>query len=95
VLAIGRDVYVDTSLIASVISRRFPSSEGFGSLFPSKTGGGPPDTGLVKALAMYYTDRAVFPLATTMVPWEKVPPALVEDRSKVSPSLLLSWGFNY
>ncbi|CAL1701069.1 unnamed protein product [Somion occarium] len=81
VLAIGNDVYCDTSLIASVLERRFPPSEGYKSLFPPRKGGGKADTGLVKALTMYWTDRAVFPLAANSLPYSKFPPAFIKDRS--------------
>ena len=52
VLAIGKDVYCDSSLIASVLERRFPASEGFGTLFPKRNGGGKADTGIIKAFSM-------------------------------------------
>lgn len=86
VLAIGRDVYCDTSLIASVLERRFPLSEGYETLFPDRKGGGGRDTGMIKSFAMAYTDRTIFPTAARMMPWEKLPPSLVADRSSVSTS---------
>lgn len=82
VLAIGNDVYCDTSLIAYALERRFPASAGHGTLFPKRKGGGT-DTGMIKAFAQSYTDKMVFPLAAGMLPWEKLPEAFLKDRSDV------------
>ncbi|KAL1700174.1 hypothetical protein EV121DRAFT_295442 [Schizophyllum commune] len=84
VLAIGRDLYCDTSLIASVLERRFPTSGGYGTLFPKRRDGSTTDTGLVKAFAQFYADSALFPTAVPFVPWDKVPAAFLADRSKMS-----------
>ncbi|KAI0637991.1 hypothetical protein C8Q77DRAFT_403635 [Trametes polyzona] len=81
VLAIGRDVYCDSSLIATVLERRFPPSEGYSTLFPARKGGGKADTGMVKALCTFYADRAVFPLAAENLPYRKFTPEFVNDRS--------------
>jgi hypothetical protein len=85
VLAIGRDVYIDTSLIAITLDRRFPEAAGFGTLFPQRKNGGGCDTGLIKAFVTSYPDRALFKLGVTLVPWDKVPANFVEDRSSVCP----------
>ncbi|KAI0082451.1 hypothetical protein K474DRAFT_516878 [Panus rudis PR-1116 ss-1] len=81
VLAIGNDVYCDTSLIASVLERRFPSSEGYKSLFPPRRGGGKSDTGIVKALSKFWLDIQVFPLASGSLPYGKFDPNFIKDRS--------------
>ena len=91
ILAIGRDVYTDTSLIASTLERRYPASAGYGTLFPPRKGGGLSDTGMVKTLAMHYFDRAVFPLAASSMPYNKFPEAFLKDRSDVSCLLSNSW----
>jgi glutathione S-transferase len=84
VLAIGRDVFVDTSLIVNALERRFPASAGFGTVYPDRKGGSGRDTGLIKALATFYADRTVFPLATMLLPWDTLPEAFVKDRSSVN-----------
>ncbi|KAL6305895.1 hypothetical protein BKA93DRAFT_777208 [Sparassis latifolia] len=81
VLAIGSDVYCDTSLIASVLERRFPPFEGYHTLFPKRKGGQRADTGLVKALSMYYVDRVLFQLAADSLPYTRFPKPLLEDRN--------------
>ncbi|KAJ7129726.1 hypothetical protein C8R44DRAFT_777507 [Mycena epipterygia] len=81
ILAIGNDIYCDTSLIASALERRFPASQGYGTIFPNKKHGGDADTGLIKAFTKYWVDAVLFPLAPTLLPWEKFPPAFIKDRS--------------
>jgi len=91
ILAIGRDVYADTSLIASTLERRYPVSAGYGTLFPQKKGGGLAETGMVKALVMYYFDRTVFSLAAASLPYNKFPEAFLKDRSDVSCLMFYRW----
>ncbi|KAI0751555.1 hypothetical protein C8Q80DRAFT_1157919 [Daedaleopsis nitida] len=81
VLAIGRDVYCDSSLIAAALERRFPASEGYGTLFPKRTGGGKADTGMIKAFAMTYADRTLAQLGTQTLPYHKFTPEFLKDRS--------------
>lgn len=81
ILAIGRDIYADTSLIASTLERRYPASAGYGTLFPPRKGGGSSDTGMVKALVMYYFDRTVFPLGALSMPFQRFPETFVKDRA--------------
>ncbi|KAJ7283692.1 hypothetical protein C8J57DRAFT_1293289 [Mycena rebaudengoi] len=81
VLAIGNDLYCDTSLIASALERRFPQSRGYGTIFPNKKHGGDADTGLMKAFAKHWADVTVFPLAPALLPWENIPAAFIKDRS--------------
>lgn len=83
ILAIGRDIYADTSLIASTLERRYPASSGYGSLFPRRKDGGPSDTGMIKTLVMYYFDRTIFPLAATSIPFQKLPETFLKDRGDV------------
>jgi hypothetical protein len=83
ILAIGNDVYCDTSLIAAALERRFPTSDGYGTLFPSRKGSDKSDTGLIKALARHYPDTTLFPLAMGLLEWEKFPEPFIQDRSDV------------
>jgi hypothetical protein len=84
IVAIGGDVYCDTSLIISALERRFPGSEGYPTLFPARKGGGSVDSGMVKAFAMYYADRGLFPAASLTLSYDKFPEAFVKDRTDVS-----------
>ncbi|THV08599.1 hypothetical protein K435DRAFT_825045 [Dendrothele bispora CBS 962.96] len=81
VLAIGNDIYCDTSLIIPALERRFPTKKGYGTVFPAKKHGASADTGLVKAFARHYADTVLFPLAPAMLPWDKLPSSFIEDRS--------------
>jgi glutathione S-transferase len=92
VLAIGNDLYCDTSLITSVLERRFPESEGYPTLFPRRKRGGSTDTGLIKALVMFYVDRVVFPLLAPALPFKKFSESFLKDRSDVC--LLFSLSVN-
>ncbi|KAJ7047403.1 hypothetical protein C8F04DRAFT_1058710 [Mycena alexandri] len=83
-LAIGNDIYCDTSLIASALDRRFPTAQGYGTIFPNRKHGGDADTGLIKAFAKHWADNILFPLAPALLPWEKFPPAFIKDRSTLS-----------
>lgn len=80
VLAVGNDVYIDTSLIVSALERRFPVASGYPSLFPPKKHGGCPDKGLLKALSRHYVDNLLFPLATTFIAWHRLPEDFRKDR---------------
>ncbi|KAI0723099.1 hypothetical protein C8Q76DRAFT_721570 [Earliella scabrosa] len=81
VMAIGRDVYCDSSLIADTLERRFPPSEGFGTLFPNRKGSNKADTGMIKAFAMTYADRTLGGLGSQMLPYQKFKPDFLKDRS--------------
>lgn len=80
ILAIGNDVYCDTSLIVSALERRFPPSAGHGTLLPRGKHGGSSDTGLVKAFSKYYVDQ-LFSLGPLLLPWDKLGPDFIKDRS--------------
>ncbi len=94
-LAIGNDVYCDSSIIASVLERRFPPSQGYGTLFPVRKGGGGSDVGVSKAIAMFWTDRTMFPLAADCLPYDKFEEKFVKDRSSVSTICLTSGAHTY
>jgi len=89
ILAIGRDIYADTSLIASTLERRFPVSDGYGTLFPQRKGCSSSDTAMVKTLVTYYFDRAVFLLAASSLPYGKFSEAFLKDRVDVSCPVLI------
>jgi glutathione S-transferase len=88
ILAIGNDVYCDTSLIVSALERRFPPSKGFGTIFPVSKNGGSADTGLIKAFSKFYADNVLFPPATGLIPWDRLPEAFIADRSKLRGSTI-------
>ncbi|KAF9075873.1 hypothetical protein BDP27DRAFT_1415033 [Rhodocollybia butyracea] len=87
ILAIGNDIYCDTSLIATTLERRFPTSLGFGTIFPPKKHGGSPDTGLLKAFTKHYSDTVLFRWAQLLLPWGRFPESFVEDRRMIAPNI--------
>ncbi|KAF8634285.1 hypothetical protein AX17_004240 [Amanita inopinata Kibby_2008] len=80
-LAIGNDVYCDTSLIVPVLERRFPAAAGYGTLFPKNKHTGHDDSVLVRLFAQYYAETSFVPLSIGVRPWETFPAAVVKDRS--------------
>jgi len=72
------------SVILSALERRFPATNGYGTLFPPGKYGKNADTGLIKAFAKFYADNTLFPPATNLIPWDKLPPAFLKDRGAVS-----------
>lgn len=82
-LAIGNDIYCDTGLISYILERRFPASEGYGTIFPRRKNG-LADTGMIKAFAKNYPEKALFPLAAGLLPWQKFGPAFLKDRGDVN-----------
>ncbi|KAH9927203.1 uncharacterized protein BXZ73DRAFT_102789 [Epithele typhae] len=93
VLAIGRDVYCDSSLIASVLERRFPASDGFGTLFPKRKGSDRTDAAIIKQYTMSYADRVLGTVASFLLPYHKFKPEFLADRTawfgqKLDPSAM-------
>ncbi|KAF7329684.1 Glutathione s-transferase [Mycena kentingensis (nom. inval.)] len=82
VLAIGRDIYLDTALIASTLERRFAAGAGpgYGTLFPPRKDGGRVDKTLIKLFVKYWSDAALFRAAVALLPWKQVPAAFLKDR---------------
>jgi hypothetical protein len=57
VLAIGRDIYCDTSIIIEALEHFFPVSQGWGTVYPKCEGlGGWTYRGLVRGFASFWTD---------------------------------------
>lgn len=88
VLAIGNDVYCDTSLIATALERRFPATKGYsasarGTIFPRRNGTGRVDKELMRTYAKYYLEAELFPPATNHLPYEKLPANFLQDRGQV------------
>lgn len=78
VLALGRDLYIDTALIVDVLEARFPEP----TIFPPRKGSGTTDKGWQKVFSQYYGDKFLFSLGFDLLPWLKTPKALQEDRMK-------------
>lgn len=69
VLAIGREVYCDTSLIIEALEHFFPSSAGYGTVYPPFPA---VDEwvyrGLVRGFASFWVDRPLFRTTTGLIP---------------------------
>ncbi|ORY01177.1 hypothetical protein BCR34DRAFT_494055 [Clohesyomyces aquaticus] len=71
VLAIGRDIYCDTSLIIEALEYNFPVEEGYGSVYPryGKEGGFDWNyRGFVRGFASFWVDRPLFRTTTGLIP---------------------------
>lgn len=67
VLAIGRELYCDTSLICEALEHFFPKSEGYNSLYPTAADGRNYRP-LIRGFASYWTDRPLFRVTTGLMP---------------------------
>lgn len=68
------------SLIAPALERRFPNSK---TMFSPRKGGSVSDAGIVKIFSRDFVEALARNVAG-LLPWDKVPKALVDDRVKVS-----------
>ncbi|EXJ61720.1 hypothetical protein A1O7_02149 [Cladophialophora yegresii CBS 114405] len=66
VLAIGREIYIDTSLILEALEHHFPPAQGYGSLYPA--GHAATYRSLIRGFASYWTDRPLFRVTTGLIP---------------------------
>lgn len=71
VLAIGANLYFDTSLAIQALER----------LSPDRTLSGD-NWGLEQAAAFHWHDRAIFALAGALIPWDLMPAEFRKDRAK-------------
>lgn len=67
IMAIGKDLYIDTSLICEALEHHFPPSQGYGALYPP-TANGRTLQSLVRGIASYWTDRPLFRVTTGVIP---------------------------
>ena len=75
VMAIGNDLYFDTSLIVAELERRFGPEKGHPSLLMA-------DKGLQEAAVSFWNDRVFFLTAMTMIPKIALSPAVAKDRAE-------------
>lgn len=67
VLAIGKELYCDTSLIVEALEHFFPESEGYQTLYPLAADGRSYRP-LIRGFASYWTDRPLFRVTTGLIP---------------------------
>ncbi|KAF2107486.1 hypothetical protein BDV96DRAFT_506267 [Lophiotrema nucula] len=76
ILAIGREIYCDTSLIIEALEHYFPPSQNYGTIYPKLSSGELDEwayKGLVRGFASFWTDRPFFRVTTGLIPssvWE-------------------------
>ena len=67
VLAIDRDIYIDTSIICEALENRFPTSSGHSSIYPP-TPSGAKHRSLIRGMVSYWSDRPVFRATCGLMP---------------------------
>lgn len=67
ILAIGRELYCDTSIICEALEHFFPQSEGYQSLYPLAKDGRTYRP-LIRGFASYWTDRPLFRVTCGLMP---------------------------
>ncbi|KAH7082462.1 hypothetical protein FB567DRAFT_500460 [Paraphoma chrysanthemicola] len=86
ILAIGREIYCDTSLIIEALEHYFPVEEGYGSVYPKFEGGALDEwsyKGLVRGFASFWTDRPFFRATTGLIPSSVWSSPFGTDRSQL------------
>jgi glutathione S-transferase len=69
ILAIGREIYCDTSLIIEALEHFFPTSAGYGTVYPKFPGLDEWSyKGLVRGFASFWTDKPFFRTTTGLIP---------------------------
>ncbi|KAH8719159.1 hypothetical protein GQ44DRAFT_623977 [Phaeosphaeriaceae sp. PMI808] len=69
VLAIGREIYCETSLIIEALEHFFPPTEGWGTVYPKFEGIDEwTYKGLVRGFASFWTDKPFFRTTTGLIP---------------------------
>jgi glutathione S-transferase len=82
VLAIGHDVYCDTAIICEALEHQFPSSVGYGSLYP-RDATGRTNQALLRGFASFWTDRPFFRVTTGLIPGSVWRTSFGDDRAKL------------
>lgn len=67
VLLVGRDLYVDTSIICEALEHFFPAKDGYNTLYPPAADG-KNHRSMIRGFASYWTDRALFRVTTGLIP---------------------------
>jgi hypothetical protein len=69
VLAIGREIYCDTSLIIEALEHYFPTSDGYGTVYPEFKGTQEwVYRGLVRVFASFWIDVSISILSYSVLP---------------------------
>ncbi|KAF1843203.1 uncharacterized protein K460DRAFT_287485 [Cucurbitaria berberidis CBS 394.84] len=84
ILAIGREVYCDTSLIIEALEHVFSASQGWGSLYPKYEGVNEwTYRGLVRGFASFWTDKSLFRTTTGLIPSSVWSSSFGKDRAQL------------
>jgi glutathione S-transferase len=82
VLAIGRELYCDTSIICEALEHFFPPSQGYPTIFPLADDGRNYRP-LIRGFASYWTDRPLFRVACGLMPASIWRSSFGQDRAQL------------
>ncbi|KAK5133548.1 hypothetical protein LTR08_007587 [Meristemomyces frigidus] len=82
ILAIGRELYCDTSLIVEALEHFFPEAEGYQTLYPDAADGRDYRP-MIRGFASYWTDRPLFRATTGLIPASVWRTPFGEDRAEL------------
>jgi glutathione S-transferase len=82
VLAIGTDIYCDTSIILEALEHQFPASAGHPSLYP-RDATRRSNQALIRGFASFWTDRPLFRVTTGLIPGAVWRTSFGQDRAKL------------
>ncbi|KAK3063106.1 hypothetical protein LTR53_019057, partial [Teratosphaeriaceae sp. CCFEE 6253] len=80
VLAIGRELYCDTSLILEALEHFFPASEGYATLYP-RAADGRNYRPMIRGFASYWIDRPYFRATCGLMPGSVWRTSFGQDRA--------------
>lgn len=83
VLSINDTVYCDTFKIAEALESLYEDSDEHPSLFPKSLNSIDPNSLLQKLLVQFWTDRPLFTLVVTLLPFDELGKDFIEDREKL------------
>ncbi|KAL1592489.1 hypothetical protein SLS59_009722 [Nothophoma quercina] len=84
ILAIGREIYCDTSLIIEALEHYFPTSSGYNTIYPPVKWSGSWDyRPLARGFASFWTDKPLFRTTTGLIPHTVWDSAFGTDRAQL------------
>jgi len=79
VMAIGNDLFFDTSLMVSELEKRFTPENGHPALLDVHRG-------IQEIASAFWSDRILFPITGSLLPQKKLSEAFIKDRTQYNPN---------
>ncbi|KEF56993.1 uncharacterized protein A1O9_07183 [Exophiala aquamarina CBS 119918] len=78
VLAIDKEIYIDTAIILEALEAQFPETQGYGTIYPN-----PSLRPLIRGFGSYWTDKPFFRVTTGLIPGSVWHTSFGQDRSNL------------